>query len=382
MPTKRGNGEGSIGLYKGRWTARLTLPDGRRKAIYGQTRAEVARKLAAAVRDRDVGLDVSPDKVTVAGYLHRWLEESVKPTNRPSTYLSYEGHVRMHLVPAFGSLRLSELTPQLVDGMMAKKLEAGLSPATVVRIRATLRRALNRAVKQGLVHRNVAALADPPKVTTKPVAPLTPAMAQDLLTAIRGHRLEALFVLALATGLRQGEMLGLQWSDIDLDVRRVIVRNALQRIDGKYVLVPPKTERSRRTLSLPTTTVKMLSEHRDRQKAERAVAGNDWFESNFVFTTDKGRPLDGVNVTHAFQRLVKAAGLPHMRFHELRHACASFLLAQGASMRLVMEQLGHSQIGLTMNTYSHIMPEALEEAASMMEQVLSPRSQSMALETE
>lgn len=371
MSAKRANGEGSIGQYKGRWVARLVLADGRRKALYGKSRAEVARKLSAAIRDRDAGLPVAPENITVASFLEQWLEESVKPNNRPATYTSYEGHVRLHLIPAIGSVRLARLTPQQVERMMAQRLASGLSATTVTRVRATLRRALNHALKLGLVHRNVAALADAPAPKSRPIEPLTEEQAAMLLQAIEGHRLEPLIVLALATGLRQGELLGLSWHDVDLNRRRLTVRKSLQRIDGTYQLVDPKTDRSRRSLSIPPSALRLLEQQREAQHANQRRAGAGWTETGLVFTTPGGRPLDGSNVTKAFQRLVRKAGLPHMRFHDLRHACATFLLAKGASMRVVMEQLGHSQIGMTMNTYSHVMPEALEEAADLIELVLS-----------
>ena len=371
MGTKRANGEGTIGQYKGRWIGRVTLPDGRRKALYGKTRAEVARKVAAVIRDRDAGLPTAPETITVGTYLAEWLAESVKPNNRPSTYSSYESHVRLHLTPSIGTVRLARLTPRHVEALFARKLDEGLSASTVNRIRATLRRALNRALKQGLVQRNVAALADAPTPSRKIVEPLTQDQAATLLRHIEGHRLEPLIVLALATGLRQGELLGLQWPDVDLDAGRLTVRTALQRINGEYVFVEPKTDRSRRTLPIPSAALASLKKHRVAQDRLRQTAGDEWQGLDLVFTTTSGRPYDGPNVTRAFQRLVEGAGLPRMRFHDLRHACASFLLAQGASMRVVMEQLGHSQISMTMNTYSHVMPEALEEAADLMDRVIS-----------
>ena len=194
-----------------------------------------------------------------------------------------------------------------------------------------------------------------------------------LLEAVRGHRLEALFVLALATGLRQGELLGLCWSDVDLDRGTLFVRHALQRVNGEPQLVEPKTDRSRRQLALPRTAVEHLRRLRTTQDRERDTAGVTRQNPDLVFSR-AGEPLEGTGVTHVFQQALERAGLPKMRFHDLRHACASFLLAEGASMRVIMEQLGHSNIGLTMNVYSHLMPDALRDAADKMEAVLSPKS--------
>ena len=370
MTRKRGNGEGSIGFYGGRWIARATLPSGKRKAVYGKSRAEVARKLTALSRDRDAGLPSPNGQTTVGQYLGTWLEDSVRPRNRQSTYESYEGHVRNHLVPAFGGIKLTRLTPQHVERMMRLKAQEGLSPATITRIRATLRRALSRAEKHGLVQRNVAALADPPRVEPKAIEPMTTDEARVFLESIIGHRFEALFMLALATGLRRGELLGLLWNDVDLDGSRLYVRHALQRLNGNLEFVETKTPRSRRYVALAPTVVSQLQGLLRKQSEMRDAVGSDWNPLGLVFPSRQGTPLDGTNVTHTFQAALEEAGLPRMRFHDLRHACASFMLAQGASMRVIMEQLGHSQIGLTMNTYSHVMPEAMHDAAALMENIL------------
>jgi integrase len=369
---KRGNGEGSIGQYRGRWVARVTDAEGRRKQLYGATRKEVAKKLADAIRDRDGGLPTLNDKVTLGDFLLNWLEKSVKMRNRPSTVRSYTGHIQVHLLPALGKKRLARLTPEDVEGFMQERLTAGLSPATVIRIRSTLRRALAIAQKQGLVIRNVAALADPPSLKGKHFKVWTAEQAREFLSFVHGHRMEALFVVAISTGLRQGELLGLTWDDIDLDKRQLTVRRAVQRVDGELVMVEPKTTQSRRTLSVPQIAVVGLQEEARWQEEMRKASAGPWNPMGLVFPSRNGTPLDGGNVTRSFQKLLGDAGLPRIRFHDLRHTCASLLLAQGEHMRVIMEQLGHSQIGLTMNTYSHVMHEALEGAADKLERALSP----------
>lgn len=203
------------------------------------------------------------------------------------------------------------------------------------------------------------------------LTPLDPAQARRLLDVIRGDRLEALYTVALAVGLRQGEALGLRWEDVDLDAGMMNVRHALQRVDGRLVLVEPKSHTSRRTIALPAGTVAALREHRRRQLEERVLAGRRWQDQDLTFTTTIGTPLDGTAVTKRFQRLLAYAGLPRQRFHDLRHACASLLLAQGVHPRVVMEVLGHSQISLTMNTYSHVIPALQREAADRMEALLA-----------
>ena len=192
------------------------------------------------------------------------------------------------------------------------------------------------------------------------------------VTAVKGDRLEALFVLTVALGLRQGEALGLGWDALNFESGTLAVRRTLQRVDGKLTFVEPKTSRSRRTLHVPQFALAALRAHQMVQDQERAVAGSKWSEHGLVFTSSIGTPLDGPNVTHRLQRLLAAAELPRMRFHDLRHACASLLLFKGVHPRLVMETLGHSQISLTMNTYSHVVPALQREVADKMNEVFEP----------
>jgi integrase len=250
------------------------------------------------------------------------------------------------------------------------RLRIGLSPRRVQYIHAVLRRALNRAVKAGYVGRNVALLVDPPRVPHKEIEPLTPSQARVFLKAIDGNRLEALYSVALALGLRQGEALGLRWQDVDFKSGVIHARVELQRLEGKFHIVELKSRRSHRTVAMPAYIAEKLREHRSRHRKERLSAGPAWSESDLVFTTDSGRPLDGTNVTRAFQRLLKRSGLPKKRFYDLRHSCATLLLVQGVPARVVMEILGHSQIGLTMNTYTHVVSELGRQAASGMQQFL------------
>jgi len=240
---------------------------------------------------------------------------------------------------------------------------------------SVLRAALNQALRWRMVHYNAAAMVSAPRGTRREALALAPEEARRLLDAARGDRLEALYSVALALGLRQGEALGLMWSDIDLDVGMLRVRRASQRIPHQGTqLVETKTARSRRTLVMPPTVINALRAHRARQATERLAAGKRWIDLDLVFPSDRGTLADGPNVTHRFHKLLQRAGLPPMRFHGLRHACASLLLVQGVHPRVVMETLGHSQISLTMNTYSHVLPVLQREAADRMEAVLTANS--------
>ncbi len=227
-----------------------------------------------------------------------------------------------------------------------------------------------QALRWEIVARNAATLVDAPRVPHHEIKPFTPDQARAFLDAIRGDRLEALYSVALALGLRKGEVLGLRWDDIDLEKGTLTVRSSLQRIDGKLTLVEPKSKQSRRTVAMPQTVASALRLHRARQLQERLLAGSRWQNRGFVFPTTIGTPMDTRNLTRHFKRALSEAGLPSLRFHDLRHSCASLLLAQGIHPRVVMEILGHSQINLTMNTYSHVIDDLKREAAAQMDAVL------------
>lgn len=374
--TRRGPFEGSIyqrgdGLWVGVVHLGYDVGKRRRKYLYGKTRREVQERLTKTLSDRQKGLPVTSERLTVGQYLERWLQDVARPGLRPLTFRGYERIVRVHLLPTLGHIRLAKLTPQDVQALLNARQAAGKAPRTVQSIRAVLRRALGQAVQWGLVHRNVAALVNSPHISRPDIRPLTLAQVRTLLDAARGDRLEALYTVALAIGLRQGEALGLQWDDVDVKQGTLTVRHTLQRIDGKLTPVEPKTARSRRTIPLPAIAVTALRAHHARQLEERLRVGNSWTDSGYVFTTAVGTPLDAATVTRAFQRLLRRAGLPHQRFHDLRHACASLLLEQGVHPRVVQETLGHSQIGITMDTYSHVVQSLQREAADRMDVALA-----------
>ncbi len=371
--SKRANGEGSIHQRKdGRWCGSVSIGRGKRKHVFASSRADVGRKLTLALKSRDEGLPVINERQTVKQFLDQWLAAK-RRSARPGTLRGYESKIRVHILPALGTVALAKLTPQRLQIFINEKLESGLAPQTVHHVRAILRVALGDALKWGVVARNVADLVDPPRIPHEEVRALTPTEAQALLAAVTGDRLEALYSVAIALGLRQGEALGLRWDDVDFDASSLHVRRSLQRIAGKFELVEPKTARSTRTLALPAIAATALREHRKRQLEERLVAGPMWEDRGLVFTRPNGAPLHGSNVTREFQRMLARAGLRRMRFHDMRHACASLLIAQGVHPRVVMETLGHSQIGITMNLYSHVLPEAQRQAAAQMNGILTGR---------
>jgi integrase len=372
---KRGQGEGNI--YKradGRWAARISAGyrNGKRarRWVYGKTRAAAAKQLRATIQAHEQGSLVAPGRVTVEQFLTRWLEDCAKPKLRPSTVASYAQIIRLHVVPGLGPVPLQRLNPPLVQSWLNERQKAGLSPRTCQYARAILRSALGQALRWGIVSRNVVTLVESPRVTKHEIRPLQPDQARALLDAVRLHRLGALFTVALALGLRQGEALGLKWDAVDFQAGTLQVRAALQRVGKKWILVEPKSERSRRVVALPRMAIVALRAHRVRQKKERLLAGPRWNETGFVFATRTGTPLAPRNLNRAFKGLLKRANLPDVRFHDLRHTAATFLLAQGVDARTIMETLGHSQISLTMNTYSHVLPTLQRDAADRMNRLL------------
>lgn len=285
---------------------------------------------------------------------------------RPSTLHRYEEEISLHIVPALGRLRLDKLRPQHLSEFYRDRLRY-LSPGSVRRLHAVLRRALNVAVRWQLLVQNPALVVDPPSLPPTSVQPWSLEEAQRFLDTLTGTRTEARWILGLDLGMRQGEVLGLAWGDVDLAARTLTVRNALQRQpDGALALVPPKTARSRRVIPLPQSVVTSLQLHQERQRRERAKGDEKWHRSDLVFSTSTGSPVHPRNDYRAFVALMKRAGVRRIRVHDLRHTAASLLLAQGVPARVVMEILGHSQIDITLNTYSHVTPPVAREAADRM----------------
>lgn len=314
---------------------------------------------------------VSTGSQTVEQFLAHWLEHTVKRNARPRSYESFEIIIRKHLIPDLGRIRLEKLTPQHVQRLLDEKLKSGLAPQTVVHIRTTLRSALTQALKWELVTRNVAALVDPPKIARHEIRPFDLADARRFLDIAKGTRLGALYMVALTSGLRKGELLALKWENVDLERAEVRIVESLQRVGGALVTSETKTERSRRTLALPASVIAALRAHRVRQLEERLAAGPAWKDHGLVFSSRVGTPIEPRNLTRDFERVLRLAQVPRIRFHDLRHSAASLLLAQGTPLRTIMEQLGHSLITLTANTYAHVMPAAMREAADTMDAIFA-----------
>jgi integrase len=400
---RRANGEGSIWLRKdGRYGFAAYVPTtaGTYKRIqgYAKTHDDARRKLTALVGRADQGLPVASVNWTVADYLSYWLREVVREDRRPKTYQGYEGVVRLHLIPGLGKKRIGKLSAQDVrlfitrvrrecqcckHGWDAKRQTAEccarkdaqccntkLSARMVQSIHAVLRNALESAVREELIPRNVAKLVRVPAPRYAANRGLTAPQAKATLKAAAAHRLAGLYVLALYLGLRRGELLGLCWQDVDLDECKLEVVQTLQRVGGSLRLVPPKTEDSARTVPLPPPCVEALREHKKRQFAERADAWPDWEDHGLVFPSRRDTPMEPDNLRRSWSAIRAEVGLGSTRFHDLRHTCVTLLLHLGTPPHIVREIVGHSDIEVTMTIYAHVSLEDKRKALAKLGEAL------------
>lgn len=371
---RRGRGEGSIFQRDdGRWSATISLgtdANGKRqrRTIYGATKSDVTKELTRLQNQKLSGTHRPVSKLTVAEFLTQWLDTSAALRVRRTTLVNYRLNIDRHVVPVVGSVPLEKLTPMQVMGIYSTMAGKGLSARTQQLVHTILRRALKMAVKWGLCIRNVCDAVDRPAATRHEAGFLNAEQAGKLLHAARGDRLEALYVVALTTGMRQGELFGLEWQDIDLSAGTLSVRRAMKYCQGEFFVEEPKTAKSRRNVMLPAMAVEALHDHRRRMMAE-GRAGDVR-----VFSQPDGTPLSWDFIRRkSLQPLLKDAGLPPVRFHDLRHSHASLLFAAGTHPRVVQERLGHSTVGITLDIYSHCLPTMQTEAASKMDAMFKPK---------
>ncbi len=349
------------GFFQARWSIGSGARRRYRSEVVPGTQAEAVLRTRLAERERTRGLSglAADPHLTVEQWLRHWLAHVAAERIRPATLYGYRNIVETQLIPNLGHRRLTRLS---VADLQTYFHTLADRPAWRRYVRAVLRSALAEAERQELVSRNVARLVRLQTPPRKEVRPLTPEQTQTLLQEIAGDRLEALFQLAIATGMRQGELLGLTWPDVDLEAGTLTVRRSLKRYDGAYHLDDIKTDRSRRTLALAPPLVAALRRHRRAQIVR--------FSWRLVFVTRNGQPLNGTNVTHTLQRHLKRAGLPRIRFHDLRHGAATYLLGAGVGMKEVSDLLGHQQMSTTADIYAHMLPEARRVAMDKLADVV------------
>ena len=380
MAKKRANGEGSIrkrkdGRWEGRYTAGHDPETG--KAIYknvlGRSQAEVKEKLKQAIEETQA-LDVTKaGKYTVGEWMEVWFQDYAKIKVRPSSHQTYQGHIHNHIRPNIGEIPLEKLTSLdlqkfykkllaqgRVDRLEAKGQPKGLSAKTVRNIHQILSSALKLAQEQRLILTNPAEGCALPRVEHQEMKTLTTVQLASFFREARESGVFELYYLELATGLRRGELLGLKWEDIDLERGDLRVRRQVSRINGEVVEAPLKTKNAYRTLPLAEDTVSVLKEQRKK------VGNSPW-----VFPSPNGGPISPDSVLHMLHRVLKRAGLPKVRFHDLRHTFATLALQNGVDVKTVSGMLGHFSAGFTLDTYAHITSAAQRQAAKTMENILS-----------
>ncbi len=332
------------------------------------------------------GAYVRPSRLTVAQFLGEWLRDYVELNCSPRTKASYEMIIRRHLIPELGSIPLSQLEPRHLQASYSRQRERGrvdgkgqLSPQTVRYCHSLLSEALGYAVKMGLLSRNVAQATEAPRADNKVMPTLAPEDVPRFLETAQDSPYYTLFYLLLHTGLRRGEALALRWKSIDFGLvslgvsAYLSVTETTYKLDGTCIIKEPKTSKSRRRIALPPSLGLVLRQHRDEQEAQRALLGKPLTAGDFVFAHPDGSPLDPSTVSHTFNKIIRKAGLPHIRLHDLRHTHASLLLQAGVHIKVVQERLGHSSIRVTLDTYSHVIGGLQEVAAQRFDDLLAAK---------
>jgi integrase len=368
--SRRGRGEGGVRYRadKGLWCGEVRTGAGqKRRSVYGKTKQEVQEKLRRLHNDVAAGIGADAATMTVGQWLARWLE-MVKPTVEPATYIPYERHVRLHLAPHVGGIKLAVFRKVHVRGLYATLANLGMSAAMRRKVGTTLTIALHQAVRDDLLPGNPAAGIRKPKAQKPEVQPLDPDQVAAFLEAARSDRLFPFYLTALDTGARPGELFALRWEDIDLDRGFLTISKSLEEIAGVVRVKEAKTARGRRRIDLTSGTVAALVGHRKAMLAEGHISGP-------VFCNTVGGYLLQTDVRkRSFKPILRRAGLPDVRLYDLRHTCATLLLLADVNAKVVSERLGHASITRTLDTYSHVLPTMQRKAADLLDQILGQKA--------
>jgi integrase len=345
------------------------------------SKKDAERELARLVHDLNTGEYVEPSRMTVGAYLERWLADYARSSVSGKTFERYEEIVRTSLIPGLGHILMAKLQPLQIQAFYSESLQngrkdgrGGLSAQTVIHYHRVLRKALHDAVRWQLVARNPADSVEPPRPVRREMKVLDGDQVARLLEAAQDSWHYIPILLAVATGLRRGEILALRWEDIDLGEGILAVRRSLEQTRQGLSFKEPKTAKGRRTVVLPGMAVDELRRHQEEQVVAKLLLGPGYHDQGLVCAEDDGRPIIPDHVTRDFPVLVRKAGLPPIRFHDLRHTHATMLLREGIHPKVVSERLGHSTIGITLDTYSHVLPSMQEEAARRLDIALRAAS--------
>jgi integrase len=371
MAKKRSNGEGSMRRRSsGNWEVQLSL-EGHRLARTFKTQRECLDWLRKSRNQISEGMSYAGSQIILSEYLDGWLINK-KATRRYATWLHYDWLVRRYINPTLGSIKLKDLRADHIQGLMNMLLKSGTGIYTIRKIRDVLHCALHQAFKQDVIIRNPVSLVDPPPKPHREMDILTESQVSQFLVSIKGHRLEALFHLTITTGLRESEVLALKWSDLDWVRQSIKVERQLERPhDGGVHFSAPKTAFGKRSIKLGSKTVEELRNHYERQQSERIAAGETWKEYDLIFPSRVGTPIHQHNLLDDFKLLLKQAGLPPFRFHDLRHTSASLMLNHNVPVIIVSRRLGHARASITSDVYGHLMPNMQDEAAEMIDELVT-----------
>ena len=370
-PRKRSNGDGSLyrrrdGLWAGAFDVPTVSGKRRRIVVYGKTREQARDKMNKALQDARAGKLV-PDEVWKLGpYLDYWLENFVKRNRRPATYTLYEMNIRLYLKPGLGNHRLTALTVANVQQFFNQRLQEGDSVRKVQVMRTVLSAALTRAVREELISRNVARLVELPEWHAGTVRPWTAEEARQFLAVSESDPLHAVFVLLILYGLRRGEVLGLRWQDIDFEAGAIRIEQQVLRVGGEMHIGPVKTRAGKRNLPLLKLARQALEAQSMVQAQYRAAMGSAWPDTDLVFTTRTGRPIEPRNLVRSFRRICEANDVRLIKVHHIRHTVASLLKALGVPARDAQVILGHSRLAVTLEIYTQTDDEAQLDALTRL----------------
>ena len=371
---KRANNEGSVFQRPNKsWRGQVTI-EGQRLSFTGKTQNECKEWIRKTLNQIDVGMNFQSTKIEINEFMAEWLA-SVESNVRPTTLAQYQQITRDYIIPAFDKIKIRDLRPDQIQKLYNLKLQNGLGERSVKTIHAVLHTALNHALKLGIIERNPASVAKPPRPNQKEMKFYDETQVQKFLITAKelNERYLTLYNLAITTGMRQGELLALKWDDIDWQRRTLKIQRQLKRKKGGgFRFSPPKSKAGKRTINLGQNTIRILRDHQNMLVAEKYEAGEKWDNQGLIFPNTLGKPSQPTKILKRFNNISELAGLPKIRFHDLRHTAAALMLNNNVPVIVVSQRLGHSQPSITLDVYGHLIPSMQKQVADLMDQITTP----------
>ncbi|MCL2078190.1 MAG: site-specific integrase [Oscillospiraceae bacterium] len=378
--SRRDKGDGSIrkrpnGSWEGRYKYKNDLGQEITKSVYAPTQTEVKRKLKDLIKGIETAEQedgIKPNDLLLGEWLNIWLKDYKKNSVSPATYASYHQNIEQHIRPALGNAELQKIKPHHIQKVLNEMGQAtperkALAPWTVIKVKNILSGAFEQAIRNQILLVNSIRATVSPKMEQKEIHILTDYEQKEFLNACKGHRLEALYTLALATGMRRGEILALSWDNVNLNTKSIMVKSSVSRIKDPdtqktdLIFSEPKTKAGRRSVPIVDSLIPVLESHKERQDSEKATAGSAWNERNLVFCSNVGSIIEPRRVCTTMDKIADKAGLEHFTFHALRHTFATRMLEANVPAKVVQDILGHADVTLTLNTYSHVIGTTAHE---------------------